>query len=90
MPFVDLLHLAVIAAGLGIGAWSLIFFRAMMPRGRFVLFGVAAMGALFGCAALSGEVGIVSPTAWFFIVIGLMLGSVVAAQHLARARPNET
>lgn len=86
MPVVDLLHLAVVAAGLGIGAWSLIALRATLPRGRFAVFSVASTGALFGCAALSGEVGVLPPAAWFFIVVALMLGAAMSAHRLARAR----
>lgn len=90
MPVVDVLHLVVIAAGLGIGAWSLIALRTTMPRGRFAVFGVASAGALFGCAALSGEVGILPPAAWFFVVFAFMLAAAMAAQRLGHARLNET
>jgi len=90
VPVVDLLHLAVIAAALGIGAWSLISLRASMPRGRFAVFGVASVGALFGCAALSGEVGALPPVAWFFVVVTTLLGVAVAAQRIAHARPGHS
>ena len=90
MPVVDLLHLVVIVAALGIGAWSLIAFRVTMPRGRFAIFGVASLGALFGCAALAGEVGILPPTAWFVIVVAALLVTVLAAQRLVRVRPRES
>jgi hypothetical protein len=76
---VDLMHLAVIAAGVGIGAWALIALRNRLPGGRFLVFGVASAGALFGCAALAGEVGIVPPVAWFLIVIGAMFGTAAIA-----------
>jgi CHASE2 domain-containing sensor protein len=87
VPVVDLLHLAVIAAALAIGVWSLITLRASMPRGRFAVFGLASAGALFGCAALAGEVGLLPPVAWFFVVLAAMLGVVVAAQRIAHPRP---
>jgi hypothetical protein len=90
VPIVDVLHLAVIAAGLGIGAWSLIAFRTSMPRGRFAVFGVASAGALFGCAALSGEVGLLPPAAWFFIVVALIVAAPVAGRRLARAQLHES
>ena len=90
MPIVDVLHLAVIAAGLGVGAWSLIVFRTTLPRARFAVFGIASGGALFGCSALSGEVGILPPAAWFFIIIAFMLGAAAVGQRLAHARVNAT
>jgi hypothetical protein len=71
---VDLMHLVVIAAGVGIGAWALIGLRRRLPRGRFLVFGATSVGALFGCAALAGEVGLVPPAAWFAIVMASMLG----------------
>ena len=51
-PIVDLLHLIVIVAGVGIGAWALVALRGRLPRGRFLVFGGASAAALFGCAAL--------------------------------------
>ena len=83
---VDLMHLAVITAGIGIGAWALIALRLRLPRGRFLVFGAASAGALFGCAALAGEVGLVPPAAWFAIVMGAMIG--VAAVAIRSSRPN--
>jgi hypothetical protein len=71
---VDLMHLVVIAAGVGIGAWALIGLRRRLPRGRFIVFGAASIGALFGCAALAGEIGLVPPAVWFAIVMASMLG----------------
>jgi hypothetical protein len=76
---IDLMHLVVIAAGIGIGGWALIALRQRLPRGRFVVFGAASTGAVFGCAALAGEVGFVSPAAWFAIVMGAMLATAVIA-----------
>ena len=84
MPIVDILHLAIIAAGLIAGAWSLIAFRTSMPRGRFAVFGVASASALFGCAALSGEVGVLSPAAWFAVVVSVMVAAIVTAQRIAK------
>ena len=85
VPLVDLLHLVVIVAGISAGAWSLIAFRTSMPRGRFAVFGLASASALFGCAALSGEVGLLPPTAWFAVVITVMLGGMLAARRIANA-----
>jgi hypothetical protein len=76
---VDLMHLVVIVAGVGIGAWALVGLRRRLPRGRFLVFGAASVGALFGCAALAGEVGIVPPAAWFAIVMTAMIGAAVVA-----------
>jgi hypothetical protein len=73
---VDLMHLAVILAGVGIGAWALIALRSRIPRGRFIVFGASSAGALFGCAALAGEVGLVPPAAWFAIVMLAMIATV--------------
>jgi hypothetical protein len=73
------MHLVVIAAGVGIGAWALIGLRRQIPRGRFLVFGAASGGALFGCAALAGEVGVVPPAAWFAIVMAAMVGVAAAA-----------
>jgi hypothetical protein len=76
---VDLMHLVVIAAGIGIGAWALVALRRPLPRGRFIVFGAASGGALFGCAALAGEVGLVPPTAWFGIVMVAMIAAAAIA-----------
>ncbi|HKV86685.1 MAG TPA: hypothetical protein VJT78_01660 [Candidatus Dormibacteraeota bacterium] len=70
---VDMMHLTVIVAGIAIGAWALVGLRTRLPRGRFVLFGAASSGALFGCAALAGEVGLIPPAAWFGVVMVAML-----------------
>lgn len=70
---VDLMHLVVIAAGIGIGAWALVALRRHLPRGRFLVFGAASAGALFGCAALAGEVGVMPRMAWFAIVMAAMI-----------------
>jgi hypothetical protein len=86
MPIVDLLHLAVIAAGLGIGAWALIALRPTLPRGRFAVFGVASMGALFGCAALSGEVGLLPPAVWFVVVMVAMLAGALVGRRLSHSQ----
>lgn len=70
---VDLMHLVVILSGIGVGAWALIGLRRRLPRGRFLVFGAASAGALFGCAALAGEVGVLPPAAWFAIVMAAMV-----------------
>jgi hypothetical protein len=82
---VDIMHLVVIAAGIGIAAWALVALRHRLSRGRFLVFGAASAGALFGCAALAGEVGLVSPMAWFAIVMTAMVG--VAAVALRSSQP---
>lgn len=76
---VDVMHLVVIVAGIGLGAWALIGLRTRLPRGRFAVFGVASMGALFGCAALAGEIGLAPPAAWFAIVLATMIATIVIA-----------
>lgn len=82
---VDLMHLIVIASGVVLGAWALIGLRSKHPRGRFAVFGVASLGALFGCAALAGEVGLLPPAAWFAIVMAAMLAATAAAHGTKRA-----
>jgi hypothetical protein len=78
------MHLLVIIVGIGIGAWALIALRRPLPRGRFVVFAIASVGALFGCAALAGEVGIFAPTIWVAIVMAIMLGAVIFGYRLGR------
>jgi hypothetical protein len=75
----DVMHLLVIVSGVGLGAWALIGLRSRLPRGRFLVFGATSAGALFGCAALAGEVGLVPPQAWFGIVMAGMIGIAVFA-----------
>jgi hypothetical protein len=84
-PLVDFLHLFVVVAGVGIGAWALIALRGRLPRGRFLIFSGASAAALFGCAALSGEVGLLPPAAWFAVVMAIMAAMVVAAYRVPRA-----
>jgi hypothetical protein len=83
---VDLMHLVVIASGVGIGAWALIALRQRQPRGRFIVFGAASGAAIFGCAALAGEVGLISPMAWFVVVMGAMLAPAVVALRSGRPK----
>ena len=90
MPIVDVLHLAVIVAGLAAGTWALIAFRTSMPRGRFAVFGVASVSALFGCAALSGEVGLLPPTVWFAVVASVMVLAIIAGQRIAKSASPQT
>jgi len=80
-------RLAVISAGIGIGAWALIALRSRLPRGRFLVFGAGSAGAIFGCAALAGEVGLVPPVAWFAIVMGAMIGVAAIATRSGRPKP---
>jgi hypothetical protein len=85
MPVVvDALHLVVIVAGIGVGVWALLALRSRLPRGRFVAFGGASVGALFGCSALGGEIGLLPPTAWFVVVMGLLAAIVGAGLRLGR------
>lgn len=82
----DLMHLLVIVSGIGIGAWALVGLRARLPRGRFLVFGASSAGALFGCAALAGEVGLLAPAAWFAVVMaGLIALAVAAGRYRAPA-----
>jgi hypothetical protein len=83
---VDLMHLVIIAAGVGIGAWALMALRRKLPRGRFIVFGAASGGALFGCAALAGEVGLVPPATWFGIVMAAMIATVAVALRTTAPR----
>jgi hypothetical protein len=84
---VDVMHLVVIAAGVGIATWALVALRSRIPRGRFLVFASASAGALFGCAALAGEVGLVSPVAWFAIVMAAMIGVAAIATRSGRPTP---
>ena len=84
-PVIDLLHLLVVATGVGVGAWALIALRGRLPRGRFVICTGASGAALFGCAALSGEVGLLPPAAWFAIVMGFIAAIVVMGYRVPRA-----
>lgn len=83
---VDAMHLLIVAAGVAIGAWALIALRRSLPRGRFLVFGAGASGALFGCAALSGEVGLVSPPAWFAIVMAALAAMAGVALKAGSAK----
>jgi len=82
---VDVMHLVVIVAGVAMGAWALVGLRRALPGGRFAIFALSSGGALFGCAALAGEVGLLPPAGWFVIVMGAM--AVVAAAGIRLARP---
>lgn len=82
---VDVMHLVIITAGVAVGAWALIALRRTIPRGRFVVFAASSSGALFGCAALGGEVGLVSPATWSAIVMAAL--AAVAAVAVRAGRP---
>jgi len=84
---VDLMHLVILIVAIGIGAWSLIAFRTRLPRGRFVIFTAASVAALFGCAAVGGEVGLMSQPAWFSAVIGFLAVLVVGGYVAGRRQP---
>ena len=83
---IDVMHLVVIASGVGIAAWALIALRNRLPRGRYLVFVTASAGALFGCAALAGEVGLVSPVTWFAIVMIAMFSAVAIAYRWRQPR----
>jgi hypothetical protein len=83
---VDIMHLVVIASGVGIAAWALISLRHRLRRGRYLVFSTAAAGAIFGCAALAGEVGALPPAAWFVMVMAAMLGAVAIANRWGKPR----
>ena len=76
---VDIMHLTVIIVGVGLGAWALLGLRKNLPRGRFIVFGASSAAALFGCAALAGEVGIVPPAVWFVVVMAVMIAATTFA-----------
>ena len=82
---IDFLHLVVVVTGVAVGAWALIALRGRLPRGRFLIFTGASGAALFGCAALSGEVGLLPPAAWFAVVMGFIAAIAVLGQRTPRA-----
>ena len=84
---VDLMHLVVLIVAIGFGAWSLIAFRTRLPRGRFVVFTAASIGALFGCSAVGGEVGLMSQQAWFAVVIALLATLAIGGYVVGRRQP---
>lgn len=43
-----------------------------------MIFTVASLGALFGCAAVGGEVGLMSQSAWFAVIIALLAALAIA------------
>jgi hypothetical protein len=73
------MHLVVIATGVLVGAWALIALRRSLPRGRYLVFGTASGAALFGCAALAGEVGFLPPAAWFTLVMTALIALAAIA-----------
>jgi hypothetical protein len=81
----EVLHLVVIVAGIGVGAWALIGLRSRLPRARFAVFGAASAGALFGCAALAAEVGLLPPVAWFAVIMAVMVVIVIAGLRAGSA-----
>ena len=84
---VDVMHLVVLIVAVGLGAWSLIAFRTRLPRGRFVIFGAASIGALFACAAVGGEVGLMSQQAWFAAVIAMLVVLALGGYVVGRRQP---
>lgn len=84
---VDVMHLMVVIAGVVIGAASLIAFRTRLPRGRFVIFTASSVAALFGCAAVGGEVGLLSQSAWFAVVIAFIAAIGTGGYVVGRYSP---
>jgi hypothetical protein len=84
---VDVMHLVVLIVAVGFGAWSLIAFRTRLPRGRFVIFAAASMGALFACGAVGGEVGLMSQQAWFAAVIAMLVALALGGYAVGRRQP---
>lgn len=84
---VDLMHLAVLVVGIGLGAWSLIAFRTRLPRARFAIFGAASVLALFGCGAVGGEVGLMSQSAWFGVVTAALAAVAIGGYVTSRLQP---
>ena len=84
---VDVMHLVVLIVAVGFGAWSLIAFRSRLPRGRFVIFTAASVGALFGCAAVGGEVGLMTQQAWFAAVVALLAVLAIGGYVVGRRQP---
>lgn len=87
---VDLMHLTVIVVGIAVGAWALIALRERLPRGRFAVFGAASAGALFGCAALAGEIGLLPPAGWFAMVMAAMLAVIALGVRARRPADRHT
>ena len=69
---IEVMHLLVVVAGVGLSGWSLVALRTTRPRGRLLVFGAGSAAALLGCAALGGELGILPPLAWLVILVTLM------------------
>jgi len=84
---VDAMHLVVLIVAVGFGAWSLIAFRTRLPRGRFVIFTAASIGALFGCSAVGGEVGLMSQQAWVAVVIASLAVLAIGGYVVGRRQP---
>jgi len=84
---VDVMHLIVLIVAIGVGAWSLIAFRTRLPRGRFVIFTAASIAALFGCAAVGGEVGLMFQPAWFSAVIAFLAVLVIGGYVTGHRQP---
>ncbi|MFI5284337.1 MAG: hypothetical protein ACHQ0J_14570 [Candidatus Dormibacterales bacterium] len=51
---IEVMHLLVVVAGVGLSGWAPGALRTARPRGRFVVFGVGSSGAVLGCTALGG------------------------------------
>jgi len=76
----------VLLAGVSLGLFLSRFWYELDPV-RFAAFGVVSAGTLFGCAAMSGEVGLLPPTAWFAAVFAAMAGVAIASFRAGRPRP---
>ncbi len=77
--FIEVMHLLVVAVGIALAGWALVALRTRRPRGRFIVFAVGSAGAVVGCAALGGELGVVPPLAWLAAVVMAMTAVTVAA-----------
>ena len=84
---VDLMHLVLLVIGIALGAGSLVAFRTRLPRGRFAIFGIASLATLFGCAAVGGEIGLMSQSAWFAVVTAVLAALVIGGYVTVRYAP---
>ena len=84
---VDLMHLTLLVVGIALGAWSLVAFRTQLPRGRFLIFGAASVATLFGCAAVGGEVGLMSQSAWFSVIVAFLAAVTIGGYVTVRYSP---
>jgi hypothetical protein len=84
---VDLMHLTLLVLGIALAAWSLLAYRVRLPKGRFLIFGGISAVTLFGCAAVGGEVGLMSQSAWFAVVVAAFAALAIAGRLTGRPSP---